>query len=230
MPWEIIFISPNPLPEEFKGLDNVQYIEDWGTPIRAQQRGLCAARGEYITWAADDGEYLPGSLDIAWAIVKDYKFDPKILVMGKYYEGNGDPNPVMAGKDYYYLSNHDGSFSPYLPPGYLMLNVGIVSRTLLEAVGGWDCQFEVCPMSYNDLAVRLQNYGVKFLIQDEMMFNCSHMPGTTGDHGPVHFAQIEHDQPLFKQIYGTPDATKRIHIELTNWENSPAKWERRFAG
>ena len=40
-----------------------------------------------------------------------------------------------------------------LPPDTFMLNVGIVSTKLLKEVGGWDCCFEVCPCSYNDLAI-----------------------------------------------------------------------------
>lgn len=230
-PFEVIFIGPYAIPDEFKDFfagKNVRYIQDWGTPIRAQQIGLCQAKGTYITWASDDGEYLPGSLDIAYDMLYNFRNEPKALVMGKYYEGNGAPNPEMADNHYYYLSNHDASASPYLPGSYLMLNVGLVPRRLLEDVGGWDCMFEVCPMSYNDLAIRLQNYGVRFLVQHEIMFTCSHMPGTTGDHGPVHFAQIDNDQPLFRDVYKMPDCIKRIHIPLNNWEQCPERWQRRF--
>lgn len=225
--WEMIFIGPYAPPQELQQKPNTKWICDWGTPIRCQQIGLIHANGQYITWAADDGEYLPGALDIGWERLREYKFDKRVLVMGKYYEGNGE-NSHMAERDYYYLSNHDASLSDHLPGSYLMLNVGIVSTELLREIGGWDCQFEVCPMAYNDLAVRLQNDGVKFLIQNEMMFKCDHMPGTTGDHGPIHYAQLENDQPLFKKIYSKPNSIYRKTIDIENWKNSPERWERRW--
>lgn len=225
--WELLFVGPYNLPDELKTKDNIQFICDWGSPIRAQQIGLTYAKGEWITWAADDGFYLPGALDIGFELLDNYKMDYKILVMGKYLEGDGDTEH-MKEKDYYYLSNHEASESPYLPGWYLMLNVGIVSTKLLKEVGGWDCSFQACPMGYNDLAIRLQNYGVKFLVQNEIMFKCGHMPGTTGDHGPIHWAQLENDQPLFKKIYSVPDCIKRTKIDLNNWMNSPERWLRRF--
>lgn len=226
--WEIIFIGPYPIPKELENKTNVRFIHDWGSPIRCQQRGLIAAKGDWITWAADDGVFLPNALDIAFKKVSDYDFDKYHLVMGKYYEGNNDGDMPMQDNDYYVLSNHDATRIKWIPASYFMLNVGIVSRELLLEVGGWDCQFQVCPMAYNDLAIRLQRKGVHFIIQDEMMFKCSHMPGHEGDHGPIHDAQIGFDQPLFKKIYSEQKCSERIRIDLFNWQNCPSKWEMRF--
>lgn len=225
--WEIIFISPYDLPEEMKNLKNVKHIKDWGTPIKCQQRGLLAAKGDWVTWAADDGKFLPNSINISFEKLTGRDINDRTLVMGKYFEGLGD-NQHMMGTDYYILSRHKASFSPWLPAHYLMLNVGIVTRKLLLSVGGWDCQFEVCPMAYNDLAVRLQNYGCKFIVQDEMMFMCGHTPLDQGDHGPIHFAQTEHDEPLFKEIYGVQKSIDRVRVSLDTWQDCPDKWERRF--
>lgn len=227
--FEFIIISPYELLENMHRLENVVWIQDWGTPIRCQQRGLCAAKGQYITWAADDGEYFPRALDIAMDKLKEVGFDPMTLVMGKYFEGsNPYDNEVMAGTQYYVLSRHDASRSKHIPADYLMLNVGVVPRKLLIDLGGWDCQFEVCPMAYNDLAIRLQRYGVKFIIQNELMFSCTHMPGHEGDHGPIHDAQVYHDQPLFRKIYSVQASTGRDKIPLDNWKLVPERWARRF--
>lgn len=226
--WEIVFISPYGLPPQLKEKQNVTHISDFGTPIRCQQRGLIESNGEWITWAADDGFYLNNALNIGFIKLAAENMNKKVLVMGKYIEGH-DHNGVMKDNPYYVLSNHDASFSKYLPKNYLMLNVGIVSRETLLEVGGWDCQFEVCPMAYNDLAVRLQNHGVRFLIQDEIMFKCGHMPGHEGDHGPIHDAQVDHDQPLYQQIWTAGrEVERRIFIDLDNWKNTPERWERRF--
>lgn len=226
---EIIFISPYELPEELRGVEGVRWINDWGTPIKCQQKGLIAARGEFITWAADDGYFLPGALDIS---LKKYNEspEPKKLVMGKYYEGNSTPNPEMSKDWYYILNNHNASNSKFFGRNYYMLNVGLVPRELLLEIGGWDCQFEVCPMAYNDCAIRLQNYGVQFIIQDEMMFTCSHMPGHEGDHGPIHDAQVLHDEPLFQKIYreSRKASDSRQKIDINNYGACAEKWERRF--
>jgi hypothetical protein len=225
--WEIIFIGPYELPDALKNVKkkNVKLITDWGSPIRCQQRGLTEAQGDYVTWAADDGVFLPESLDVAFKKVegKDYK----TVVMGKYTEGSGNTTP-MLGDFYYYLNNHDSCKLPYMPEKCLMLNVGIVSRQLLVELGGWDCQFEVCPMAYNDLAVRLNRYGAEILIQDELMFKCSHTPGHEGDHGPIHDGQIWHDHPVFTLIYADKHKSQRTAIDIDNWKNAPEKWERRF--
>lgn len=226
--WELIVISPYVLPTEVKA-DNVRLIQDMGTPIRCQQIGLINATGDYITWAADDGYFLAGALDIAFEKLKNQ--DYKTLIMGKYVEGEyiGDfDNSYMLGDTYYYLKKHRNSEMKFIPDDALMLNVGVVSRQLLNEIGGWDCQFEVCPMAYNDCAIRLKRYGAKFIIQNELMFKCSHLPGRQGDHAPIHTGQVYHDQPLFNYIYSSPDAVNRIKIDIDNWKESPTKWLRRW--
>lgn len=248
--WEIIFISPYDLPEELKEKDNIKFIQSWRSPIACQQMALEKVQGVFTTWAADDGYFLPNSLNIAYekifideAIKPHGEFAMKILnesntglafnnkklVMGKYYEGNNDGDMPMQENKYYILANHDATRVKWIPDNYFMLNVGLVPTTLLWEVGGWDAEnFEVCPMSYNDLAIRLQRYGVKFIIQDEMMFKCSHMPGHEGDHKPIHEAQINRDQPNFKRIYWSNNCLHRINIDINNWKNSPEKWTERF--
>jgi len=227
--WEMVIISPYKLPDELKGNQNIKIIEDWGSPMRCQQRGLTQAEGDYVTWAADDGVYLPGMLDKSFEYLDrcEYGCDDAKLVMGKYTEGDGNTGHMMNG-DYYILNNHNASNCWFVPDNTWMLNVGVVPTKLLMEVGGWDCQFEVCPMAYNDLAIRLQRHGVRFIIQDEIMYKCTHLPGHEGDHAPIHDAMIEHDMPLFKEIYDKIESRERIFIEWDNWEQSPERWVRRF--
>jgi hypothetical protein len=224
--FEMIFISPYEFPDKLKQVkgNNVRLIHDWGTPIRCQQIGLIESKGEWIAWTSDDGVFLPGALDKAFEIVKDK--DYKTIVTGKYTEG--DNAYSMLNDKYYILNNHDACNLPFVPRETYMLNVGIVSRQLLIELGGWDCQFEVCPMAYNDFAIRAKNYGAEFIMQDELMFKCSHLPGTMGDHGPIHYAQTQHDQPIFTLIYCDEEKSKRTTIDIENWKNVPSRWERRF--
>jgi len=220
----MIFVGPYDLPIELAGFDNIIYIKDFGTPIRCQQMGLLASSGKWITWAADDGFFLDGALDVGFDLISN----DEDVVMGKYYEGESN-EIAMSDSQYYLLNYHPPTRSSFIPAEFYTLNVGLVPSMLLKDVGGWDCQFEVCPMSYADLAFRLQNQGIIFTIQDEVMFRCSHMPGTSGDHGPIHYAQILHDEPLYQSIYGTPDCKDRNKIDINNHLRVPSVWARRFS-
>jgi hypothetical protein len=222
--WEIIFISPYDLPSMLKK-DNVGYIKDWGSPIKCQQRGLVAARGDWVTWAADDGTFVSGALDKGFEILRSNGMKKDVVVTGKYLEGV-QIDDHMQRDEYYHLGNHNDT--GYVPKEYYMLNVGLVSRELLLKVGGWDCRFEVCPMAYNDLAIRLQNYGAKFILQPEVMFECGHTPLEQGDHGPIHRAQTDHDIPIMKQLYSAENVANRVKIELDNWKDCEEVWQRRF--
>ena len=57
------------------------------------------------------------------------------------------------------------------------------------------------------------------------------MPGTSGDHAPVHYAQTEHDEKIFQEIYRDPawkfDAIGNC-VFLDDWKKTPSVWERRF--
>lgn len=227
--WEIIFIGPYDLPEALNDKDNIQYIQDWGSPIRCQQIGLTKAQGDWITWAADDGVFLPDMLDRGFELLARQEMNPMCVIMGKYLEGDASCEH-MKNNEYYILNNHDASNLKYVPENCYMLNVGIVSKELLFKIGGWDCQFEVCPMAYNDLAIRLRRYNVDFVIQDKVMYTCSHLPGREGDHGPIHDGQIKKDQPLFKRIYEANASRGRDVIQLDNWKKAPDVWTRRFNG
>jgi len=222
--WEMIFISPYELPP-YLNKPNVKWIQDWGSPIRCQQRGLCEAQGKWITWGADDGYFLLMGLDIGFYILKEHNMDYKTVVMGKYIEGNKYIEH-MKGNYYYDLNLHQASQAKHIPKPCYMLNVGLISRKLLNEFGGWDCRFEACPMAYNDLAVRLQLSGIKFVLQNELMFSCSHTPDKAGDHMSVNDAQIENDIPLFKKKYN--DGGSPFRIDINNWKDAPERWERRF--
>lgn len=221
--FEAIFIGPYPLPKNMEGIENVKWIEDWGSPTRAQQRGLLEAKGEYITHAADDGYFLPGALDIA---IKSLEGNNNSIVVAKYNEGA--ENKVMDDIKYYYISTHESSRCKYIPENCLMLMVPIIPREILLEVGGWDCIFESLPMAFNDLSIRFYNKKVNFIFQEQMAFKCGHMPGREGDHAPIHDSQTFFDTPMFKMIYSRPESLQRINIDINNWEKSPSRWVRRF--
>ncbi len=220
-PWELIIVSPYELPPNVKYKENVKYIQSFRCPTASQQLGLLEATGEYVTYAADDGFFLPCSIDLA---LKSLYTEKNAVVCGKYNEGA--PNPDMAEINYYYIYTHNGSRCDGVPKDCLMLMVGVVPRKMLIEIGGLDCRFEALPMAFNDWSIRLYNKGVKFIFQKEQMFSCTHMPGHEGDHGPIHDAQTQNDEIIFKGVYLKD--TKRINIPLDTWKNTDEIWTRRF--
>lgn len=221
--FELIIVGPSEPDKELMGNSNVFYIQDWGSPIRCQQIGFISATGELIMWALDDGIFAPTTIDIALRDVQE-----GVAVMSKYEEGTVN-TAHMHRDDYYYLRNHEDSRNLLLPSHYLGGHgPTIMHNEDLVRVGGWDCQFETCSIGYMDLAVRLQNNGVKIILADQIMVRFGHMPGTSGDHGPMHHAQLEHDEPLFRKLYGSPETSGRTEVDIENWEDAPEKWERRF--
>lgn len=221
--FEMIIISPYDLPRNLEGNLQIKLIKSFSGPLRAQQLGLIQSTGKYVSWAADDGWYLPNALDVSFNHLES---TPNSVVVGKYNEG--PDNKEMDDINYYYFARHDGSSGKYVPQDCLMLMCGVIPRELLFEIGGWDCQFEVCPMGYIDVSIRLYNRGCKFIFQNEMMFRCGHMPGTVGDHAPIHYAQTQHDSPLFKLIYSRENSKQRINIPLDNYKKYSDRWGKRF--
>jgi len=74
-------------------------------------------------------------------------------------------------------------------------------------LGGFDCRFEACPMAFVDFGARAQLDGIKTTYKG-VIFECTQFPGEQGDHAPIHNGQIEHDQPLYEQLWN-PDRTDR---------------------
>ena len=225
--FELIIVSPHELPKELAQINNIKLILDKGSPARCQQIALTHCTGEYVTWGADDGVFLNKKLDQAIKFWEENSTCNKDIVTCKYTEGS-NYSPDML-EDFYYKINHaSGLRSEYVPDDYWVLNVGILKTEYAKELGGWDSQFQVTTISHMDFAVRTQRNGSKYFMLKEPIFVCDHMPGTMGDHGPVHFAHIEDDEPLFRQIYNKPESVERIKIDLDNWKNSPEVWKRRF--
>lgn len=218
---EFIFVGPSSFRNIERRNKSYNFIYDHGSPIRAQQIGLTHCTGDYVTWAADDGWFFPGTLT---STLKQLEATGLPVIGSRYIEGgNGH---ITTKDDYCLLHHHPCTARPAIPKSYKYLNIGLIKRNFLFKTGGWDTAFEVCPMAHADLAVRIQNMGIMYPLTTDVMFECEHMPGASGDHGPIMYAQIEHDEPLFAQYYN--EQCTRTTIGINNWENAPVKWERRF--
>lgn len=228
--FELIIISPYELPDSLKLADDIKYIQDWGSPARCQQIGLANATGEYVTWGADDGHFLEGKLTEAVELLEKNSTSRKDIVTCKYIEGADTAlyEDHMERDEYYKINFSNGLRSQYIPDDYWILNVGIVNTEYAKEIGGWDSRFQVTTIAHMDFAIRTQRNGSNYVMMEEPIFVCSHMPDMTGDHAPVHVAHLGRDEPLFRKIYNDSRSVNRINIPLDNWKNSPDKWDVRF--
>jgi len=225
--WELVIVSPYDLPEGLKDKPNVQYFKDFSTPVRCWQIGLLNAKGTWTQYPTDDAIYYPDSLDKSFELIKQEGND-NVVIAGKYLEGTLHPGLMLA--DQYYHLNFHKFLQPVMQKigrDYFLLNAWVISKRLMLELGGFDCGFEACAMACCDLSIRVQNYGVKVILQKEPMFHCTFFQGHSGDHAPVHNAQIQRDQPLFNSIY-MGEGTFRTKIPLDNWKDAPEWWSRRF--
>lgn len=226
--WELIVVGPR-APLLKKGDPRVRYIEDYGSPNRCQQIGLYNACGDFVTWAADDGEFLPGMLDkmFEYHKAKSSHGDGPIVI-GKYLE-SANPSKCMWEDDYYKFGYHAGLRSPGIDPNFWLMNVALCYRGIIEHYGGWRANiFETTTIAHMDLAIRIQqNAAESLFIYPDPVFQCDHTPGTEGDHGPVHYAHVDHDEPLLKSMYSAHSIEVPC-VKIDNWKQSPPVWDRRF--
>lgn len=221
-PWELIVVSPYKLPPYLEEQGNVKYVRDFGSPMRASCIGAGLAEGRYLTWIADDGLVFSDTAKKAVDIL-DSDINGRLVVVTKYLEACTQVHP-----DWYYQLTIAYPKTPHIPDNWLIFNTAFMHRDYYETLGGWDCAFEACPLGHADLAARAQRDGCTTVLIQDPLLDCEHMPGASGDHGPVFHAHVEHDEPLYKQIYNSPDCVNRTRIDLNNWKRSPQIWRRRF--
>lgn len=220
-PWELIIVSPYDLPQALVK-PNVKYFKDWGSPVRASCIGANLAEGRYLTWAADDGLFFPDTVKKAVNVL-DNDINGRLVVVTKYLEACNEVHP-----DWYYQLTVAYPKTPYIPDNWLIFNTAFMHTDYYQTLGGWDCRFETTAVSHADLAARAQRDGCSTVLLQDPMLNCEHMPGASGDHGPIMYGHIQNDEPLYKSIYGSPDCVSRTHIDVNNWKKAPMVWGRRF--
>ena len=94
--FEIIIVSPyDQLPEEIRSLSGIIHIKDLGSPSRCQQIGLVSCTGEYVTWGADDGYFLPNKLTEAVKFWEDNATSSTDIVTCKYFEGETNQKGIF---------------------------------------------------------------------------------------------------------------------------------------
>ena len=241
--FELIFVTPHKeLTEELKDKKNIKLITDYGSANRCQQIALCNATGKYVRWASDDETFFENKLDRVLDFYEKNKSSEKDVVLFKFYEGERNGEGVLHTSGRTEMSNWEQYYRmkkacPWLEyafnigtvsPDYWIFNTALMNTEYLKSLGGFDTDFETTFVAHTDLGIRAQNNNSRILLFDEPVTHCTHMPGTSGDHAPIHYAQILHDEPLLKSIYFDKKSKNRIKIDLNNWKNSASVWKRRF--
>ena len=241
--FELILVTPHKeLTGELKEKDNIKLITDYGSANRCQQIALCHASGEYVRWASDDETFFEGKLEEMIRFYEENKTSYKDVAIFKFFEGERNGEGILHTSGLTEMSNWEAYYRmkkacPWLEdafkagtvsPNYWIFNTAFMETKYLKELGGFDTAFETTFIAHTDLAIRAQNNDSKVFLFEDPVSHCGHMPGTSGDHAPIHYASILHDEPLLKNIYSNKESISRIKIDLQNWSKSPKIWERRF--
>jgi hypothetical protein len=188
-----------------------------------------------LTIGADDGVFYDNGLDDA-IVLHDSLPNEKNIVTLRYREGKD-----FMGKqrgDHLYLAKtgfHQRASKkrkPFyfedlnIPDHYLIAQNPLISKSYFEYLGGYDCQFDHIAWSSHDFSYRLQRDGGSINLSPSEVLNVDHFAGE--DHVPIEISHVEHDMPLFVNMYRDPTIVNKIRIDLHNWKNSEPIWKYRF--
>ena len=225
--YEIIFVSPFPLPAFFHDKRHIKYVRDLSTPARALQVGTTLAEGRFMTWISDDAIVQPNSLDLAIDLLLSKNPDKDIVGM-RYFEGpnhSGQPLPDEYWDSIYHADTRmDG-----IDPSWKVPGVYLVSLEYFREMGGLDCRFEHANFNVHDLSFRCQRNGSNVHLSPTVFMNCDWDPHRNQHNSAVIAAYVENDLPLWKSIYSTKEESNKrpIFIDYSNWRDIPSVWSRR---
>jgi hypothetical protein len=237
--WELVGIGP----KEGRTTGNFRFISDFNHPLACLQRVLIESDATWLTWASDDGNFVPGAMD------RPFESD---AIGCMFTEGGADPNdPIWrSGPPYtevlphmrgpvacnprlltdpaWRIPFHPCNRTPFVSDTWHSLGLGIFKRQLLLDYGGWDiANFETIGVGCLDLAIRLQRGGVNLVYWPHCV-QCFgyHLPDDH-DHDPIKHAYEQNEGPSYERIYRNPDCVNRIKIPLQRPDPN-GKWARRF--
>ena len=205
----------------------VRFIEDYGCPSRALQIGAINAKSDLLCFATDDCIFDSDTMNKAYRTYQNIN-NYKTVVVCKYTESD-HWSKWMLTPWYYHAWYHADFHHLNIPFHFKLFMNGLMSKKVFMEVGGFDCKYESMAYTYNDLSMRLQFHGCKFIIEKDRLDHCSWQPKDNGDHSPVNKAVVEHDTPLFRGVYHARKFKPIIKINLENWKYSASRWPRRFS-
>jgi len=224
--FELILVSPFNLPTKLYDIANIKLITDYGSPTRCFNLALEAAEGELVTWGADDGKYLPGKLKKVVDKLESKNNKKHIVALSQMEDKH------VYDKDFCRINKHHQLRSQFINDNFVLFPTAVMYTDFMRQVGGMDCRFQGHAMAHIDFAIRAQTLGATVEFEEDICLHLSHMMGPSGDHGPIHYSQLQEDEPLFRQTYSV-DNSERIKrlgnaANVANWKAQEAVWHWRF--
>lgn len=140
--WELIYVGPNK--PTFSLPANFIYIESNTKPAQCYQIAFNHAKGELLTWTADDATYPPNALDEVYKFF--HIFNNKKLVVA--FRTIEDDRDITEG---HRLRGRD-------PGAPRMAPFGVMNTEFFRELGGYDRRF-ICGQSENDVVMRVYEAG-----------------------------------------------------------------------
>tara|TARA_R110000824_G_scaffold33234_2_gene106612 strand:+ start:1768 stop:2556 length:789 start_codon:yes stop_codon:yes gene_type:complete len=219
--FEVVFCGPFDIPETLSNKSNVKFIKDFGNPTRAAQLAAIEAEGDLIYHTVDDVIFYENILSDEIDRIEDNQITAMRYVEGKDHSG------VELPASYWYPLPSDYANWPGVSDKWGIGIHFLMKKSLFLEFGGFDCRFEYLVHSTHDLLFRIQkNSNTIYRLSKKIASSADWQPETTGDHGPIHYAQLTHDAGLFQSLWFNGNETARI--DLDNWKTAPDVWERRF--
>ena len=221
-PFEAVLCGPFDIPTSLSDRKNVKFIKDFGNPTRAGQIAAINCEGDYLYHTTDDVAFFPQVISNELDKIKENH-----IVGMRYREGEGHLGNKLDAS-YWYAPNAYGDF-PGVDQNWGICVHFLMSRKLFLKYGGFDCRWQYLNHAGHDLLFRVQkNEAVEYCLSDEEASSADWMPNITGDHAPIHHAQIQDDDPLFQREWFFEN--DRGVIDLHNYKDQSSIWNKRFNG
>ena len=224
--WELILVSPFDLPPELQNIDNLRLLKSHSSVSICIQLGSLEAKGKLLYHTVDDCVMFPDSINKAHQLYQQCCGHKDVVNM-RYREGknfSGYEFPMNFWK----VSSANDLRAPGINPDWFWSVQPLLNKNYFVELGGLDCRFEYSNHGHHDLLFRIQKDDGRVFQSPTEVSNADHMPNITGDHAPIHYAQTQHDEPLFFELYN--EYTDRIRIPYDNYKQYPELmiWKRRF--
>jgi hypothetical protein len=238
--WEFLAIGPYPGTIEAK-TGKFAFIGDHGSPCHCMQRGVLLAKGEFITWIADDALFMENVLNREFnadAIFCKYVEgrpdpndkrweDPELAKIVPYCRGDVALNPDMVLDKSWKIDAHVKTKSRFIPGHWCILSLGIIKRDVLLEIGGWDTYlFEVTGMASPDLGIRLQRKCVNCILWPEIVQTLEYKTDNNRAGSKVVEAHVSNDEPNYARIYDDESCLTRTNIPINPSDYWPSVWKR----
>jgi len=230
--FELVLTGPYRPSSALINKPNLKYIKSFATSVRSAQTAAIECEGRLIAIPADDGYAFSSSFDRSIELIdhlsttKYMGVTKKHVIVLRYREGKNFKSKSLP-KNYWSVKSHPTLRFLNIPRGYKHAVQPLLSMNYFREIGGFDCRFEHLAMAAHDLSYRIQNDGGLLHLSPIEVMNCDWCPSTVV-HRPIEDSHNQHDYPLFKSIYSSPESAHRIHVDYNNWKKITDVWARRW--